>query len=97
MATSTGRDGDREPGDAIRLLKNPDGAWTAIDEDTGVASQGDTRTDALDNLDEAVALHTNDATEPLDNEDEVLEELGIEPDAVNSAREMDRGLPDHME
>jgi predicted RNase H-like HicB family nuclease len=45
---STGRE--------IRLLENDDGWWTAIDEATGVASQGETREAALENLDEAVEL-----------------------------------------
>lgn len=45
---STGRE--------IRLIEEEDGWWSAVDEDTGVASQGPTRTEALENLDEAVAL-----------------------------------------
>ena len=43
---STGRE--------IRLIEEDDGWWSAIDEETGVASQGPTRTKALENLDEAV-------------------------------------------
>jgi predicted RNase H-like HicB family nuclease len=59
---STGRE--------IRLVEDDDGGWSAIDEDAGVASQGATRAEALDNLDEAVALtaeareETDDAPEP---------------------------------
>ena len=45
---STGRE--------IRLIEEDDGWWSAIDEGTGVASQGETREQALENLDEAVAL-----------------------------------------
>lgn len=45
---STGRE--------IRLVEEDDGWWSAIDEDTGVASQGETRQQALENLDEAVAV-----------------------------------------
>ncbi|PSP91321.1 HicB family protein [Halobacteriales archaeon QS_4_66_20] len=45
---STGRE--------IRLIEEDDGWWSAIDEETGVASQGETREQALENLDEAVAL-----------------------------------------
>lgn len=45
---STGRE--------IRLVEEAEGGWSAIDEQTGVASQGETRRDALDNLDEAVEL-----------------------------------------
>lgn len=43
-------------GRTITLSENDDGWWTAVDEETGVASQGATRGEALDNLDEAVAL-----------------------------------------
>jgi len=45
---STGRE--------IRLVEEDDGWWSAVDEQTGVASQGATREEALANLDEAVAL-----------------------------------------
>ena len=45
---STGRE--------IRLIEEDDGWWSAIDEETSVASQGETREQALENLDEAVAL-----------------------------------------
>ena len=42
----------------IHLIEADDGWWSAIDEETGVASQGSTRQEALKNLDEAVALTT---------------------------------------
>jgi len=45
---STGRE--------IRLIEEDDGGWSAIDDETGVASQGETRREALDNLDQAVEL-----------------------------------------
>lgn len=45
---STGRE--------IRLIEESDGWWSAVDDETGVASQGPTRQKALGNLDEAVAL-----------------------------------------
>ncbi|MCD2202659.1 type II toxin-antitoxin system HicB family antitoxin [Halobacterium sp. KA-6] len=51
---STGRE--------IRLVEEDDDWWSAIDENTGVASQGATREEALANLDEAVAL-TEEARE----------------------------------
>jgi predicted RNase H-like HicB family nuclease len=44
---STGRE--------IRLIEEADGWWSAVDVETGVASQGETRREALDNLDEALA------------------------------------------
>jgi predicted RNase H-like HicB family nuclease len=64
----------------IRLVEEEDGRWSAIDEETGVASQGETRSEALDNLDEAVALHTGEIGEPVTDAD--LRDLGIDPDTV---------------
>lgn len=76
----------------IRLVENPSGTWTARDEETGVASQGDTREEALDNLDEAVALYRGEiGHEPTDEE---LRELGVDP-AV--ARSQDGELPDVLQ
>lgn len=68
--------------------------WVAVDEDAGVASQGKTREEALENLDEAVALHKGEIGEEIseDEQEEVLRELGIDPDEV----EGDRELPDFM-
>jgi len=67
-------------GREIRLIEEDDGGWSAIDEETGVASCGETREEALEMLDEAVALHTGEAGEPVTDED--LEELGLDPDEV---------------
>ena len=48
VCMSTGRE--------IRLIEEDDGWWSAVDKETGVASQGETRGEALKNLDEAVKL-----------------------------------------
>lgn len=61
----------------ITLTREGD-LWVACDEETGVASQGETREEALAMLDEAVALHRGEIGEPVTDED--LEELGIDPD-----------------
>jgi predicted RNase H-like HicB family nuclease len=74
--------------------------WTAVDEETGVASQGETRHDALENLDEAVALYKGEIGEPIETweeEKEVLEDLGIDPDEVKEAREENDELPEFMQ
>lgn len=42
------------------------GWWTAVDEETGVASQGETREEALENLDEAVEL-TQEVEEEMED------------------------------
>jgi predicted RNase H-like HicB family nuclease len=75
MASST-RDGESHE-DEIRLWREDDW-WVAKDVDTGVATQGPSREEALSNLDEAVALHSGETgREPTDEE---LRELGIDPD-----------------
>ncbi|WP_247005892.1 type II toxin-antitoxin system HicB family antitoxin [Halorientalis litorea] len=73
--------GDSDSGQRkIRLVEEEDGRWSAIDEGVGVASQGETRSEALANLDEAVALHRGDIGEPVTDAD--LRDLGVAPDAV---------------
>lgn len=75
MSSST-RDGDAHDGE-IRLWRE-DEWWIAEDVETGVTTQGETRTDALSNLDDAVALRTGEAgDEPTESE---LRDAGIEPD-----------------
>lgn len=65
----------------IRLVEEEDGRWSAVDEGAGVASQGETRSEALANLDEAVALHEGDIGEPVTDAD--LRDLGIDPETVS--------------
>lgn len=69
---STGRE--------IRLVEEDNGSWSAIDEQTGVASCGETRRKALEMLDEGLALHRDEAGEPVTDED--LRELDIDPGSV---------------
>ena len=66
-------------GREIRLIEDEDGLWSAIDEETGVASCGETRLEALEMLDEAIALHTGEAGRPVTDDD--LREWGIDPDS----------------
>ena len=74
MASST-REGEPHD-DEIRLWREDDW-WVATDVDTGVTTQGQSRETALENLDEAVALHDGETGhEPTDEE---LRELGIDP------------------
>jgi predicted RNase H-like HicB family nuclease len=70
----------------ISLIENDTGTWTAIDGETGVASQGDTREKALDNLDEAVALHKGEIGDPVTDDD--VRELGLDPDVVPDEAEI---------
>ncbi|MDB9254167.1 type II toxin-antitoxin system HicB family antitoxin [Halorubrum ezzemoulense] len=100
MSTETSTNDDVRTGRTITLTQADDGWWVARDEATGVASQGETRQDALENLDEAVALHKGETGDSVDNweeEKEVLEELGIDPDEVQQARDEHDGLPEFMQ
>ncbi len=82
MASST-RPGDDGVEQEIRLTKEDDW-WVARDVEMEVTSQGKTRTEALENLDEAVALQKGEiGREPTDEE---LRELGIDP-ADNATRD----------
>lgn len=62
----------------IRLWHDGDW-WVAKDVETGVATQGESRADALANLDDAVALSDGHAGREPTNEE--LRELGIDPAA----------------
>jgi predicted RNase H-like HicB family nuclease len=74
MASST-RDGDARE-DEIRLWREEE-SWIARDVRTGVTTQGESREAALENLDDAVALHDGETgREPTAEE---LREMGIDP------------------
>lgn len=85
----------------IRLTHEEDSDWwVALDVETGVASQGKSRQEALENLDEAVALHKDEIGESIDSpeeEREVLRELSIDPDEVEVAREEHGELSEFMQ
>lgn len=86
MATST-RDGNGRD-EEIRLWREG-GGWVATHVETGVTTQGDSRTAALENLDDAVALRRGDAgREPADEE---LRAAGIDPESNVTG---DRDPPD---
>ncbi len=78
MASST-RPEDASRADEVHLWREEE-TWVAKDVETGVASQGDTREEALAMLDEAVALHEGETGRPVTDED--LRKLGIDPDSV---------------
>ncbi|QLH80778.1 type II toxin-antitoxin system HicB family antitoxin [Halosimplex pelagicum] len=93
MSTDTDGSGDEDPTTPVEItltLGESGDLWVARDEETGVASQGETREAALDNLDEAVALyHGETGREPTDEE---LREVGIDPDENTSGE-----LPDVLQ
>ena len=90
MASST-EDVEDSTGQEIRLVESEEW-WVARDVETGVASQGKTREAALENLDEAVALHRGEIGRPPT--DEELREMGIDPDDNVTG---DQELPDVLE
>jgi len=80
------------PAREIRLLKNPDGRWTARDLRVGVTAQGESRQDALDNLDAIVAAVDGEGGKsPTDEE---LRVLGVDP---KIARSQGDELPDVLQ
>jgi hypothetical protein len=79
---------DRE----IRLLKNPDGQWTARDLSVGVTAQGKSRGAALENLDAVVeAVEDDGGRPPTDDE---IRDLGVDPEI---ARTQGDELPDALQ
>ncbi len=76
MASSTDDVEDEATGQEIRLVESEDW-WVATDVETGVTTQGETRSAALDNLDEAVALHRGEIGRPPT--DDELRDMGIDP------------------
>jgi len=70
----------------ITLTENEDGWWTARNVKVGVSSQGPTKQEALENLEEAVALHKGETgREPTDEE---LREIGIDPEDNETGGEL---------
>jgi len=55
---------------------------TARDIETGLASSGESKAEALAMLAEALALHEGGG-EPIEDEDEFLRSIGIDPDEVD--------------
>jgi len=97
MGSST-RDGEVHEGE-IRMW--PEGAgWVITHIETGVTTQGDTRQEALEMLDEAVALHRGVIGESIDTpeeEREALLNLGFTPEEIEAGRDTNEDLPDFMQ
>lgn len=66
----------------ISLELSEDGeVWLVRDEETGVATEGETRQQALEMLDDAVAAYNGAGREPTDEE---LREVGIDSEENTS-------------
>ncbi|MDJ1433050.1 hypothetical protein [Halostagnicola sp. A-GB9-2] len=85
MASATRN--DRSEG--VEFIHEDDGRITAKDLETGVASFGDSKSEALAMLAEALKLHEGGG-EPVTDDD--LEEWGLDPDAAG-----EKELPDFMQ
>jgi len=86
MATRTRDDPDEE---GVEFIHEDDGSITARDIETGIASFGETKAEALRMLAEALTLQEGGG-EPVTDED--LEEWGLDPED-----EGDQELPDFMQ
>lgn len=89
---STGLDTDRAAG--VEFIHVDDGSITARDIETGVASFGDTKADALAMLADALRLHDTDTE--IDDEAAVLRDLDIDPDEVHTSRADRDTIPEFM-
>lgn len=75
--------------DGVKFIHEDDGSITALDLESGVASGGETKAEALQSLAEALVLHEGGG-EPVTDED--LEEWGLDPDDFD-----DKELPEFMQ
>ena len=75
--------------EGVEFIHEDDGRITARDIETGVASYGETKAEALAMLAEALELHAGGG-EPVSDED--LREFGLDPDDVG-----DESLPEFMQ
>jgi len=83
---STTRDEDAE---GVQFIHEEDGRITARDVETGVASYGETKAEALHMLAEALELHEGGGR-PVTDED--LEEWGLDPEEFD-----DKEPPEFMQ
>lgn len=75
----------REPPAGIEFVREDDGRITARHVETGVASFGDTETEALRQLADALDSHRG-AGEAIDDPEAYLQALGIDTDADPDAK-----------
>jgi len=76
-------------GEGVEFVHEDDGSITARDKETGVASFGDTKSEALRMLAEALELHEGGG-ESVDDDD--LRDMGLDPQDAG-----DEDLPDFMQ
>lgn len=78
MSTDAGTNDNSTTTVTIILTHEPGSEWWSVrDKETGVATQGKSRHEALENLDEALAGYHGAGEPPTDEE---LREAGIDPE-----------------
>jgi len=88
-----GAKSERGRTDGVEFIYEDDGRITAKDIETGVASYGETKSEALAMLAEALHLHEGGG-EPIEDPEAFLEDdLGIDSDEVDG----DEQLPEFMQ
>lgn len=87
-STEFSTDFDPPVGTTITLTREDDW-WVATDEETGVVSQGKSRAQALENLDEALAGYYGTGEPPNETE---LHEMGIDPEQNTSGSRDDSDI-----
>ncbi len=93
-------DGNGDDGEHEVELFRDDDLVVARHLPTGVVSQGYSAHHALEMLEEAVELHHGVCDESIDSWDEqaeLLEDIGINPEEVKQSREGNSDLPDFMQ
>ena len=91
MSRADPKDSDA-PTREITLIENPDGQWTARDLRAEVTAQGESRAEALANLDAVGEAVENDGgAPPTDSE---IRDLGVDPEV---ARSQSGDLPDALQ
>ena len=77
MAVHADRDNGESEG--VEFIHEDDGSITARDIETGLARGGDSKSDALTQLAEVLALYEGDG-EPIDDPDTFLEDIDVDAD-----------------
>lgn len=68
--------------EGVEFIHEADGSITARDIETGVASFGETKAEALAQLADAMALRNGEGGEPIEDEAAFLREIGVDPEEI---------------
>lgn len=79
----------------VEFIVEDDGSITARDLETGLARGGDTKAEALTQLAEVLTL-AEGGGDPIEDEAAFFEDIGLDPDEIEAAREENADLPEFM-